>query len=64
VEIVRSAGSSGPVRGELTVFAAGETRRIPFTLEGQRMTVALAEIKMVPRLVPLEPDMPTIAGDL
>jgi hypothetical protein len=53
VEIVRSSGASGPVRGELTVYAAGVTRRIPFTLEGQRMTVALAEIKMVPRLVPL-----------
>ena len=56
VEIVRSSGDSGPIRGELTVFAAGETRRIPFTLEGQRMTVALAEIKMVPRLIPLAMD--------
>jgi tetratricopeptide (TPR) repeat protein len=63
VEIVRSAGSTGPVRGELTVFAAGETRRVPFTLEGQRMTVALAEIKMVPRLVPLAVDLPSIASD-
>jgi hypothetical protein len=63
VEIVRSAGSTGPVRGELTVFAAGETRRIPFTLEGQRMTVALAEIKMVPRLVPLAMALPSIASD-
>ncbi|MEO8900506.1 MAG: VIT domain-containing protein [Polyangiaceae bacterium] len=53
VEIVRSSTESGPVRGELTVFVAGETRRIPFTLEGARMTVALAEIKMVPRLIPL-----------
>ena len=53
VEIVRSGGSSGVVSGELTVFAAGETRRIPFTLDGERMTVALAEIKMVPRLIPL-----------
>ncbi|HTA89866.1 MAG TPA: hypothetical protein VK745_09835, partial [Polyangiaceae bacterium] len=63
VEIVRSAGGSGPIHGELTVFAAGETRRIPFTLEGQRMTVALAEIKLVPRLVPLEMDGPSIASD-
>jgi len=61
IEIVRSAGGSGPVRGELTVFAAGETRRIPFTLDGERLTVALAEIKMVPRLVPLGLDIPTIA---
>jgi tetratricopeptide (TPR) repeat protein len=58
VEIVRSSGASGPVRGELSVYAAGETRRIPFTLEGQRMTVALAEIKMVPRLIPLAMDQP------
>jgi len=45
------------------VFAAGETQRIPFTLEGQRMTVALAQIKMVPRLVPLAMDLPSIASD-
>ncbi len=54
IEIVRSGSASGPVRGELTIFAAGETRRVPFTLDGQRLTVALAEIKMVPRLIPLE----------
>jgi tetratricopeptide (TPR) repeat protein len=53
VEIVRSSGATGPVRGELSVFAAGEMRRIPFTLVGERMTIALAEIKMVPRLIPL-----------
>jgi tetratricopeptide (TPR) repeat protein len=61
VEIVRSAGVSGPIRGEVTIFAAGEARRVPFTLEGQRVTVALAEIKMVPRLVPLELGLPAIA---
>ena len=63
IEIVRtnSLGSFGPVRGELTVFAAGETRRIPFTLDGQRLTVALAEIKMVPRLIRL--DNPLVAVD-
>jgi tetratricopeptide (TPR) repeat protein len=57
IEIVRSGSDSGPVRGELSVFVAGETRRIPFTLDGQRMTVALADIKMVPRLVPVEGPM-------
>ena len=36
IEIVRSDGYSGTVHGELRVFAAGETRRIPFTLDGQR----------------------------
>lgn len=61
VEIVRSGGESGPVRGELSVFAAGETRRIPFVLDGQRLTIALAEIKMVSRLVPLE-DLPVVAS--
>jgi tetratricopeptide (TPR) repeat protein len=63
VEIVRSAGSSGAIHGELTVTVATETRRIPFTLEGQRLTIALAEIKMVPRLVPLEMDVPSVASD-
>ena len=63
VEIVRSAGSVGPVHGELTIFAAGETRRVPFTLDGERMTVAIAEIKMMPRLIPLQPDPPSIASD-
>jgi tetratricopeptide (TPR) repeat protein len=56
IEIVRSSPDTSPVHGELTVFAAGETRRIPFTLEGQRLTVALAEIKMLPRLIPLTID--------
>jgi len=64
IEIVRSGGneSAGSVRGELMLFAAGETRRIPFTLVGQRLTVALAEIKMVSRLVPLAGDQPVIAS--
>ena len=63
IEIVRSGSAAGPVHGELKVFAAGETRRIPFTLDGQRLTVALAEIKMVPRLIPLESGFPVIAED-
>jgi hypothetical protein len=58
IEVVRSSGSSGPVHGELSVFAAGEMRRVPFTLDGQRMTVALAEIKMIPRLIPIAMDQP------
>jgi hypothetical protein len=53
LEIVRASGTGAPVRGELTVFAAGETRRIPFTLDGQRLTVAITELSWVPRLVPL-----------
>jgi hypothetical protein len=51
------------VRGELTVFAAGETRRIPFVLDGQRLTVALADIKLVPRLIPLESEFRQLAED-
>ena len=62
LEIVRSDGS-GTVRGELLLFVAGESRRIPFTLSGQRLTIAVAEIKMVPRLVPLDENLPMIAGD-
>ena len=61
LEVVRSGGGSGAVHGELTVFAAGETRRIPFTLDGQRLTLAFAEIRMVPRLVPLT-ELPAIAS--
>lgn len=61
IEVVRAGGDSRPVRGELTVTAAGETRRIPFTLDGQRLTIALAEIRMVSRLVPLD-DLPAIAS--
>jgi len=63
IEVVRSDGASGTIHGELTLFVAGETRRIPFVLEGQRLTVALADIKMVPRLIPLGPDLPMIAQD-
>ncbi len=62
IEVVRSGGYTGTVRGELRVFAAGETRRIPFTLDGPRLTLALAEIKMVSRLVPLDFDLPLIAS--
>lgn len=62
VEIVRSAGSSGTVSGELSLLVAGDRRVVPFTLAGQRMTVLVATIKMVPRLVPLDPQPFEIAG--
>jgi len=62
IEIVRSGGYAGTVHGELSVFVAGESGRVPFTLDGQRLTLALAEIKMVPRLVPLDGDLPLIAS--
>jgi tetratricopeptide (TPR) repeat protein len=62
LEIVRSDADSGTVHGELVVFAAGVTRSFPFTLSGQRLTIALAEIKLVPRLVPLAVDLPVMAS--
>jgi len=62
LEIVRAGGRSETVRGELLVFVAGVSRRFPFTLSGQRLTIALAEIKMVPRLVPLDVAQPVIAS--
>jgi hypothetical protein len=36
------------------VNAAGSVRRIPFTLDGTRKAVAVVDIKMRSRLVPLE----------
>src|SRR5262249_15491328 len=53
VELVRSAGF-GRVRGELKLSVAGETRLIPFSFDGERQAVAVAEIRMQPRLVPLD----------
>jgi hypothetical protein len=59
IEVVRGQGS-GRVHGELTIFVAGETRRVPFTLDGERVSVAIAEIKTVPRLIPLAFDTPKL----
>ena len=52
VEIVRGAGG-GPVRGELVISVAGTRRTVPFSLDTNRTTVALAKIAMQSRLVPL-----------
>ena len=57
IEIGRAGGEDDGeiVHGELTVTVAGTRHRLPFTLRGQHARVALANITLVPRLVPLEP---------
>ena len=52
VEIVRAKGS-GRARGELTVHAAGTTRRLPFVLDGERLSLALVKIGTREKLVPV-----------
>jgi hypothetical protein len=52
VEVV-GGDVGGRATGELTVTAAGTTRRVPFSLEGNRTRVGIVKITMVPRLVPL-----------
>jgi hypothetical protein len=53
VEIVRSQAGGAPLSGELTVSAAGVTRRIPFRMSGTRERVALIRLRMVSHLEPL-----------
>jgi uncharacterized protein YfaP (DUF2135 family) len=52
LEVVRAQGA-GPVSGSVTVTAAGAKKTIPFTLEGNRLTLGLAKLRMQSRLVPL-----------
>jgi hypothetical protein len=52
VELTRGAGS-GSAQGELVVSVAGSVRRIPFTFDGDRKTVALLRISMRSHLVTL-----------
>ncbi|MBX3182402.1 MAG: FecR domain-containing protein [Polyangiaceae bacterium] len=51
IEVVRASGH-GPVSGTAVVHAAGVTRRIPFTLHGDRATLGIAQITTRTRLVP------------
>ncbi|MEQ9322463.1 MAG: VWA domain-containing protein, partial [Polyangiaceae bacterium] len=51
IEIVRASGE-GPVRGELEVRAAGNTRRISFDLTGDRQSVGVMRVFWRSRLVP------------
>jgi tetratricopeptide (TPR) repeat protein len=52
LEVTRASGSSS-ARGEISVTIAGTTRRLPFSMDGDRQAVALVRITMQPRLVPL-----------
>ncbi len=52
IEVVRAQGS-GPVSGTVQVTAAGTKQSIPFTLDGNRVTLGVAKIRMQSRLVPL-----------
>ena len=51
VEVVRGA-PGGRVQGELTLNVAGTRRSVPFVLDDNRATIALAKINMQSRLVP------------
>jgi hypothetical protein len=52
IEVVRAAGTGRGI-GEVIVTAAGTTRRIPFTIDGTRVSVAVANISVRQVLVPL-----------
>ncbi|WP_437569434.1 VIT domain-containing protein [Sorangium sp. So ce542] len=51
------AGAPGAVRGELTLRLAGETRKVPFTLEGARLELGTVRVFFTSRLVPAD-DVP------
>ena len=53
VELVRSRAGGPAISGELTVNAAGATRRVPFRLTGTRDRVALIRLRMVSHLEPV-----------
>jgi tetratricopeptide (TPR) repeat protein len=52
VEVVRGDGT-GRASGELTITVAGATRRVPFSIDGQRVNVAILKIDTRQVLVPL-----------
>jgi hypothetical protein len=55
IEIARASGTDAniPVRGELTLRLAGETRKVPFLLTGARAEVGTMRVFFTSRLVPL-----------
>ncbi|XXY54398.1 VIT domain-containing protein [Sorangium sp. So ce269] len=68
VEIARASTGDGPspaaapgapevLRGELTLRLAGETRKVPFTLDGARREVGTVRVFFTSRLVPAD-DVP------
>jgi tetratricopeptide (TPR) repeat protein len=54
IEVVRSSATSGPVRGSLSLQVGKAQRTLPFVLEGERLRVATARIRLESRLVPVE----------
>ncbi|WP_441290633.1 VIT domain-containing protein [Sorangium sp. KYC3313] len=48
------ASAPGPVRGELTLRLAGETRKVPFTLDGARLELGTVRVFFTSRLVPVD----------
>ncbi|HKO94798.1 MAG TPA: hypothetical protein VJU61_26770, partial [Polyangiaceae bacterium] len=54
IELVRSTPTSGSVRGTLELLVGKERRTLPFVLEGDRLRVATAQLRLAARLVPIE----------
>jgi hypothetical protein len=55
VEVARTrVGSDTPVRGSVTIRAAGETRVVPFVVTGPRVEVGRVDITYTPRLIPVD----------
>ena len=56
IEIARAQGESRdiPVRGEITMKLAGETRKVPFVLTGSRAEVGTMRVFFTSRLVPVD----------
>lgn len=52
VEVVRSSPTHGTVRGSLDIRVGHQDRSIPFELDGERVRVATAKLKLQSRLVP------------
>ncbi|WP_437875954.1 FecR domain-containing protein [Sorangium sp. So ce513] len=52
------SGAPDVVRGELTLRLAGQTRKVPFTLEGARREIGTVRVFFTSRLVPVD-DLPT-----
>jgi hypothetical protein len=53
IEITRASGE-GPVSGEVLVRAAGATRKVPFTLTGERAVIGTMRVFWQSRLVPVQ----------
>ncbi len=58
IEVVRAEQSLRTLRGTLRITAAGATLSVPFVLSGPSQAVALVNLRMTPRLVPVAPGEP------